>query len=170
MFLLLQRGLDDEPARLDLLKKGDWFGIGIMAIGLEALELMLEEETGKTGSIPSSSSKRPGSPASSLSASSSCSSGKGAAGQSAAFQRPEFCRRMRGEHHPRHRPFRQRLPRSTVSRADTGYSAFQIGEVMMWLGIPQLFVVPIVLRLSARVDTRFLLGFGCLLFSISAAS
>ena len=48
-----------------------------------------------------------------------------------------------------------------------GFSAFQIGEAMMWLGLPQLLVVPIVLRLSSRIDTRILIGFGCLLFAAS---
>src|SRR5262249_55763208 len=43
MFALLMRGLDLEPMRLDLLRKGDWLGIATMAIGLAALELMLEE-------------------------------------------------------------------------------------------------------------------------------
>jgi DHA2 family multidrug resistance protein len=45
--------------------------------------------------------------------------------------------------------------------------AFQIGEAMMWLGLPQLLVVPVVLRLSAKVDTRLLAAVGCLLFAAS---
>nr|WP_281374519.1 DHA2 family efflux MFS transporter permease subunit [Pseudochelatococcus contaminans] len=43
MFMLLLRGLDDEPMQLNLLRKGDWLGIGLMATGLAAFELMLEE-------------------------------------------------------------------------------------------------------------------------------
>src|SRR4051794_854187 len=43
MFFLLMRGLDDEATRLGLLRRGDWLGIGSMAVGLAALEVMLEK-------------------------------------------------------------------------------------------------------------------------------
>lgn len=168
MFLLLQRGLDDEPARLDLLKKGDWFGIGIMAIGLGALELMLEEGNRENWFDSEFIVKT---------------------AWVAGFFLVGFIVLQLRKKEPlvNLRLFNDRnfavgcavntilgiglfgsvylVPRYLAQIQ--GYSAFQIGEVMMWLGIPQLFVVPIVLRLSARVDTRFLLGFGCLLFSVS---
>jgi DHA2 family multidrug resistance protein len=48
-----------------------------------------------------------------------------------------------------------------------GYDALQIGEVVMWLGLPQLFILPLIPRLMRRFDTRWLVGFGLLLFAVS---
>lgn len=47
------------------------------------------------------------------------------------------------------------------------YNALQIGEVIMWAGIPQLFIVPLVPLLMKRLDVRLLVGVGVLLFAIS---
>src|SRR3954468_13141758 len=38
-----------------------------------------------------------------------------------------------------------------------GYDAQQIGEVVMWMGLPQLLVFPLVPILMKRIDTRILL-------------
>lgn len=43
----------------------------------------------------------------------------------------------------------------------------QIGEVIMWAGVPQLFLVPFVPKLMQRIDTRVLIGIGISLFAIS---
>jgi DHA2 family multidrug resistance protein len=48
-----------------------------------------------------------------------------------------------------------------------GYNALQIGEVIMWLGLPQLFIFPIVPMVMRRVDARLMVGFGLLLFAVS---
>src|SRR5450830_2160581 len=45
-----------------------------------------------------------------------------------------------------------------------GYSPMQIGEVIMWVGLPQLFIMPFVAKLSSTVDNRILCSFGLLLF------
>ena len=45
-----------------------------------------------------------------------------------------------------------------------GYSPMQIGEVIMWSGLPQLFIMPFVAKLSSKVDNRILCTFGLLLF------
>lgn len=47
------------------------------------------------------------------------------------------------------------------------YSASQIGKVLMWVGLPQLLVMPIVPWLMRKVDLRILSGFGILLFAWS---
>ena len=47
------------------------------------------------------------------------------------------------------------------------YSATQVGTVLMWVGIPQLFSGPLVLWLMPRVDNRLLMGFGCFMFALS---
>jgi DHA2 family multidrug resistance protein len=48
-----------------------------------------------------------------------------------------------------------------------GYNAQQIGEVVMWSGIPQLFLLPVMPFLIKRVDPRLLVGLGLLLFAAS---
>ena len=48
-----------------------------------------------------------------------------------------------------------------------GYNAQQIGEVVMWSGIPQLFLLPLMPLLMRKVDLRLLVGFGLLLFAVS---
>ena len=48
-----------------------------------------------------------------------------------------------------------------------GYDAMQIGEVVMWLGVPQLFVLPLVPFFMRHVDQRWLVGFGLALFAAS---
>ena len=48
-----------------------------------------------------------------------------------------------------------------------GYDALQIGEVIMWLGLPQLFIFPIVPLVMRHVDPRLMVAFGLLLFAVS---
>ncbi|WP_013323361.1 DHA2 family efflux MFS transporter permease subunit [Gloeothece verrucosa] len=48
-----------------------------------------------------------------------------------------------------------------------GYNAMQIGEVIMWLGLPQLFIVPFVPKLMQKIDSRFMIAVGVSLFAVS---
>jgi DHA2 family multidrug resistance protein len=48
-----------------------------------------------------------------------------------------------------------------------GYNALQIGEVVMWLGLPQLAIFPLVPFVMWRTDPRLMVGFGLILFAIS---
>jgi len=48
-----------------------------------------------------------------------------------------------------------------------GYNAEQIGEVLMWYGMPQLLLIPLVPRLLRLFDARLLVGFGLALFAAS---
>jgi DHA2 family multidrug resistance protein len=48
-----------------------------------------------------------------------------------------------------------------------GYNAQQIGEVVMWSGVPQLFLLPVMPLLMKRVDPRVLVGMGLILFAAS---
>jgi DHA2 family multidrug resistance protein len=43
----------------------------------------------------------------------------------------------------------------------------QIGEVLMWAGIPQLFLIPFVPKLIKLLDSRLIIGVGVIVFSIS---
>ena len=48
-----------------------------------------------------------------------------------------------------------------------GYSAWQIGQVMIWSGLPQLLIIPMVPLLMRKFDPRFLLALGLFLFALS---
>ncbi|HEY9603672.1 MAG TPA: MFS transporter, partial [Allocoleopsis sp.] len=45
--------------------------------------------------------------------------------------------------------------------------AMQIGEVIMWSGLPQLFLIPLVPKLMQRFDARYLAAVGYSLFAVS---
>jgi DHA2 family multidrug resistance protein len=49
-----------------------------------------------------------------------------------------------------------------------GYNAEQIGEVLMWYGMPQLAIIPLTPWLMRHVDARILVIFGTALFGASA--
>jgi DHA2 family multidrug resistance protein len=49
-----------------------------------------------------------------------------------------------------------------------GYNALQIGQVLMMLGLPQLFIVPLVPKIMQKVDGRLMVGAGLLLFASSS--
>jgi MFS transporter, DHA2 family, multidrug resistance protein len=48
-----------------------------------------------------------------------------------------------------------------------GFDAEQIGEVMAWTGLPQLLIIPLVPLLMKRIDARFLVGLGLVIFAVS---
>jgi DHA2 family multidrug resistance protein len=48
-----------------------------------------------------------------------------------------------------------------------GYNAEQIGMVLAWTGLPQLLLIPLVPRLMQRFDPRILIGTGFALFAAS---
>ena len=45
-----------------------------------------------------------------------------------------------------------------------GYNAFQIGTVVIWLGLPQLIIIPFIPFFMKHFDSRYLIAFGMLLF------
>jgi MFS transporter, DHA2 family, multidrug resistance protein len=49
--------------------------------------------------------------------------------------------------------------------AAQGFNSEQIGEVIAWTGLPQLLVIPLVPLLMKRVDARLLVGVGLLVFA-----
>ena len=48
-----------------------------------------------------------------------------------------------------------------------GYNAEQIGMVLAWTGLPQLLLIPLVPRLMKRFDPQLVIGFGFALFAAS---
>lgn len=50
-----------------------------------------------------------------------------------------------------------------------GYNSLQIGRTIMWLGVPQLFVLPVVPWLMKRCELRAMIAVGLALFAFSCA-
>jgi DHA2 family multidrug resistance protein len=161
-------GLRREPMRLDRLRHGDWPGIVCMAIGLGSLITVLEEGQRKDWF---------GNPMiDELSV-------------LAAIFIPAFLffELRHGEPFINLRLLRQPSFASASGMGFVlgltlygtvyllpvyltqiqGYDALQIGEVIMWLGLPQLFIFPIVPWAMRRIDPRLMVGGGLLLFALS---
>ncbi|GAC1459745.1 MAG: MDR family MFS transporter [Chamaesiphon sp.] len=160
--------IPSQPLQLGLLKQGDWGGIFCMALGLGCLQVVLEEG-GRKDWFGSPLIVR-------LSIV--------AAIFLVLFFWIEFTNK---------RPFinlrllgRRNFGLATIVNVSLGvglygsvfilplylaqiqqYNAMQIGEVIMWSGMPQLFIVPIVPKLMQRFDVRFLIGVGVSLFGVS---
>ncbi|WP_177414258.1 MDR family MFS transporter [Pseudomonas sp. RIT623] len=49
-----------------------------------------------------------------------------------------------------------------------GYNALQIGEVIMWMGIPQLFLIPLVPQLMKVISPKVLCALGFCLFGVAS--
>ncbi len=49
-----------------------------------------------------------------------------------------------------------------------GYNAEQIGAVLAWTGLPQLLLIPLVPKLMQRFDTRYIAATGLLIFAYSS--
>lgn len=48
-----------------------------------------------------------------------------------------------------------------------GYNAWQIGQVMIWSGLPQLAIIPFVPKMMTKIDPRLMLSIGLVLFGAS---
>ncbi len=51
-----------------------------------------------------------------------------------------------------------------------GYNALQIGEVIMWMGVPQLFLIPLVPLLMKVISPKWLCALGFCLFGVASFS
>ena len=167
-FALQLFALDRTPARLRDLAGGDWFGIGLMAVGLPALTFVLEEGQRKDwfGStiivegtwlavlgilgfiLRELTAARPFINLRVLknrSVGGGCllMAVLGAVSFGSIYVIPVYCAQIQG------------------------YNAEQIGYVVMWSGLPQLFLFPAMPFLMKRVDPRLLVIAGTLLFAAS---
>ena len=161
-------GIDREPMNLQALYKADWLGIAFMALGLASLTIFLEEGNSKDwfqssfivifaalalvgilGWVVTNFSRSDpfvnlglyGQRNFLVATALSAVIGMGLYGSS--FLLPLFLGQI------------------------AGYSPMQIGEVIAWVGLPQLFVMPFVARLSQKIDNRLLCSFGLALFGVS---
>jgi DHA2 family multidrug resistance protein len=168
MIAMLWFSLDARPMKLSLLREGDWPGIATMAIGLSALQTVLEEGNKDDwfGSpfivklsviaavaltaflwIELSTQK----PLLNLRLLVRRNFGfgmlanflLGIALYGSVFIMPVYLSRIQG------------------------YNAEQIGMVLAWTGLPQLLLIPLVPRLMKRFDPRLIIGIGFALFAAS---
>ncbi|WP_017301784.1 MDR family MFS transporter [Nodosilinea nodulosa] len=161
-------GLAPKPMQLNLLRQGDWWGIATMAIGFAAFEFFADEGNRKDwfGSVEIQ---------------------RAAIVAAIALplfvviqftrQQPLLNLRLLG---------RRNFGLSVVITLALGlglygstyilplylaqvqkYNALQIGQTIMWAGIPQLFIIPFVPKIMQRVDLRLLVAIGLSLFGVS---
>ncbi|PSB29535.1 EmrB/QacA family drug resistance transporter [Stenomitos frigidus ULC18] len=160
--------IDAKPMKLEMLKQGDWFGIAAMAIGLGSLQVVLEEGSRKdwfgsqlivrltaiaviflaifflielTRKKPFINLRLMKQRNFGLASIVNISLGLGLYGS--VYIMPLYLSQIQG------------------------YNAMQIGEVLMWVGIPQLFLIPFVPKLMQRFDARLIIAVGVSLFAVS---
>jgi DHA2 family multidrug resistance protein len=168
MLAMLWFSLEAKPTKLALLREGDWIGIITMAIGLSALQTVLEEGNKDDwfGSPFIVKLSVVAAIALTLFVWIEWTSRKpllnlrflfrrnfgfgilanfllGIALYSSVFILPVYLSRIQG------------------------YNAEQIGMVLAWTGLPQLVLIPLVPRLMQRFDARIIIGIGFALFAAS---
>ena len=168
MLGMLWFSLESKTMKLSLLREGDWPGIATMAIGLSALQTVLEEGNkddwfGSAFIVRLSiiaaialtlffwvelSAKKP---LLNLRLLARRNFGfgvlanflMGVALYGSVFILPQYLARIQG------------------------YNSEQIGMVLAWTGLPQLVLIPLVPRLMKRFDARLIIGIGFALFAAS---
>jgi len=168
MLAMLWFSLEAKPMKLALLREGDWLGIVTMAIGLSALQTVLEEGNkddwfGSPFIVKLSiiaaialtlfvwiewTSKKP---LLNLRLLFRRNFGFGILANfllgitlyGSVFILPVYLSRIQG------------------------YNAEQIGMVLAWTGLPQLLLIPLVPRLMQKFDARIIIGIGFALFAAS---
>jgi DHA2 family multidrug resistance protein len=168
MVVVLWLTLEREAMRLSLLKHGDWLGIGTMAVGLAALQTVLDEGN-KDGWFDSMFIVRlslvaavflslfvwielkSANPAVNLMLLARRNFGLGTLANiivgfalyGSVYILPQYLGQV------------------------FGYNAEQIGFVLAWTGLPQLVIIPFVPWLMARVDARLIVICGLCVFAVS---
>ena len=161
--------LERQPIQLGLLKEGDWFGIATMAIGLSALQTVLEEGNKDDWFGSPFIVKLAIIAAISLSLFIT---------NELIVEKPLLRLRLLTN---------RNFGLGTIAAVFLGfglfgsiymlpaylgqvqgYNAEQIGEVLAWTGLPQLVLIPLVPKLMQRIDARYLAAFGLLLFAYSS--
>ncbi len=165
---LIWYGLDNAPAQLSRFLRGDWLGIFCMAIGLGCLTYMLEEGQRKdwfgdqgirvtawlaaiflTAFLVIQFTRRE--PLlnlrllknRSLGAATAMNLATGLALYGTVYIMPLYLTQVQG------------------------YNALQIGEVLMWMGLPQLLLFPLLPLILKYVDSRLVVAVGIGLFALS---
>jgi DHA2 family multidrug resistance protein len=169
MVVMLYFTLERQPMQLGLLKEGDWFGIATMAIGLSALQAVLEEGNKDDWF---------GSPFIVKLAIIAVVSLTLFIANELIVEKPLLRLRLLAQ---------RNFGMGTIAAVFLGfglfgsiyllpaylgqvqrYNAEQIGNVLAWTGLPQLILIPLVPKLMQRIDARYLAAFGLMLFAYSS--
>jgi DHA2 family multidrug resistance protein len=168
MLTALYLTLERQPMQLKLLKEGDWAGIFTMAIGLSALQTVLEEGN-KDDWFSSPFIQR-------LAVVAVVSLSLFVAIE-LTIEKPLIRLRLL---------MRRNFGFGTIAMTMLGFALFgsvyilpaylgqaqgynseQIGAVLAWTGLPQLLLIPLVPRLMRRFDTRLIAFTGLMIFAYS---
>jgi DHA2 family multidrug resistance protein len=168
MLAALWYGLPKASMQMGMLRRGDWRGIALMAVGLAALQAVLDDgnvydwfgsplivklslvAVVALGSFVVLELITPA-PLVNLRLLARRNFGLGTAGNfllgfalyGSVYLLPEYL------------------------TATQGFDSEQIGEVMAWVGLPQLVLIPLVPLLMKRIDARWIVGFGLVVFAVS---
>jgi len=165
MVAMLWYALESAPRQWHLLRQGDWLGMFTMAVGLGCLETVLEEGN-KDDWFGSPFIVRLAVIAVLSLAAFVYVEMKRAAPllNLRLLARRNFCLGTCGNFIFGFSMFGWiYLVPQYLSRMQ-GYSSQQIGGVMIWLGLPQLLLIPFIPKVMQRVDTRRLVVVGYMLF------
>jgi MFS transporter, DHA2 family, multidrug resistance protein len=168
MVITLYFTLERQPMQLGLLKEGDWFGIATMAIGLAALQAVLEEGN-KDDWFGSPFIVR-------LAVIAAISLSLFVAIE-LTIEKPLIRLRLLVQ---------RNFGFGTISAVFVGFALFgsvyllpaylgqvqhynaeQIGAVLAWTGLPQLILIPLVPKLMQRFDARYIAFTGMMFFAYS---
>src|SRR5246127_3806718 len=169
MVTILYFTLERQPMQLKLLREGDWFGIATMAVGLAALQSVLEEGNKDDWF---------GSPFIVKLAIVAAVSLTLFVANELVVEKPLLRLRLLTQ---------RSFGMGTLSSVFLGFALFgsiyllpaylgqvqrynseQIGAVLAWTGLPQLILIPLVPKLMQRFDARYIAATGIGLFALSA--
>jgi len=169
MVAMLYFTLERQPMQLGLLREGDWFGIATMAVGLAALQAVLEEGNKDDWFGSPFIVKLAIVAAVSLSL---------FIANELIVEKPLLRLRLLTN-----RNFGMGTTAAVFLGFGLfgsiyllpaylgqvqGYNAEQIGNVLAWTGLPQLILIPLVPKLMQKIDARYLAALGLLLFAYSS--
>ena len=165
LYLTLER----QPMQLGLLREGDWFGIGTMAVGLAALQAVLEEGNKNDWFGSPFIVKLAVLAAVSLTA---------FVVNELVVDKPLIRLRLLTQ---------RSFGLGTISAIFVGFALFgsvyllpaylgqvqhynaeQIGTVLAWTGLPQLLLIPLVPKLMQRFELRYVAFVGMSIFALSS--
>src|ERR1700736_4990629 len=169
MVTTLYLTLERQPMQLGLLREGDWLGIATMAVGLSALQAVLEEGNKDDWF---------GSPFIVRLAVTAAISLSLFVWIELTVEKPLLKLRLLAQ---------RNFGIGTIAAVFLGFALFgsvyllpaylgqvqhynseQIGSVLAWTGLPQLLLIPLVPKLMQRFDARYIAAIGLLLFAYSS--